>query len=674
MAPSRPFAGSRIAPLAAVLFTLVLAACGASESPQPAAGEEAPTAAAEAPEAVPAKLAVEPASFVFGNGRIYTVNEAQPWAEAVAVKGNEIVYVGDTETAKGYIGEGTEFVELGGKMMLPGFVESHFHTTIGAAFGQGLWLAHLDSKEETLAAVKKYVDANPGAPLIMGFGWKSYAFPPEGPSKDDLDAITTEKPIFLFEISAHAAWVNSKALEMAGVTKDTEDPQPGFSYFKRDAKGDATGWIIEAAAEFSVLNKIQPITPEYVRQGLELWMPKFSASGITTAVDQGYIFQGPAEAQIVGYKVLTDAEKAGKLTMRVYPSYYVNNPEIDNLQGYRTLKAASPDTRLVKHRVLKINHDGDVASHSVKLYEPFIDNGEYGTTIFEQDDLTKLVTDAAGDNIHVHFHAMGDASVGDVLTAIEAARKAHPDSTSRYSLAHVYLINPRDFERVKAVDLIPAFSGGWLAPDPADMDAKDRLLGDKRLDAWYPFKSLDDLDVRCAFGSDFPAAGAISTYKMLEQIQYAMTRQFLSGKGEIWPPEGERIALEAALGAATLNGAYTVGIEDEIGSIEVGKLADLIVLDQNLFDIDVSKIHDTQVLLTMVDGKVVHDAFFGLGDVTEGLKVLGLVAEESEDFDLLVSDLLKYKPANTDYDEHKSACNIGTAMYEVLKATRSKDK
>lgn len=616
--------------------------------------------------------AAEPADFVFGNGKIFTVNQQQPWAEAVVVDDDKIIYVGDTETAKDYVGDKTEFVELGGKLMLPGFVESHFHTQIGAAFAQGLWLAHLDEKQEFLDAIKNYDEENPNLSLIMGFGWKPYAFPPSGPVKEDLDAISKDKPIFLFDISAHAAWVNTKALEMAGITKDTKDPQPGFSYFKRDADGNATGWLIEMQAEFQVLNKIQPITPEYVLQGLKIWMPKFSAAGLTTTVDQGYMFLGSPEAQITGYEVLKELEESGEVKTRVYTAYYANDPKIDNHEGFKTLKAASPDTRFIRQRVLKINVDGDVASHSAKLYEPYIDNNEHGTTIFEQGQLTELVIKAAGDNIHMHFHAMGDASVGMVLSAIEAAKKAHPETAARFSLAHVYLISPRDFERVKAVGLIPAFPGGWMAPDPADVDAKNRLLGEQRVEAWYPFNSMVQLGVKSAFGSDFPAAGAISTYKMLDQIQYAMTRQFLSGKGEIWPPEKERISLKAALQAATLNGAYTIAMEDEIGSIEVGKKADLIVLDQNLFDIPVTKIHETQVLLTMVDGEVMHDAFFGLGDVKAGIRVLGLVKGESEEFDLLVDDLLKNRPAPTDWQGHESACSIGIHVYEALKALRNR--
>jgi hypothetical protein len=198
----------------------------------------------------------KPADYVFANGKIYTVNKKQPWAEAVVVDDNKILYVDNTDVAKDFIGKDTEYVELGGKMMRPGFVESHFHTTLGAAFGQGLWLAHLDEKQEFLDAIKKYVEENPDLELFMGFGWKPYAFPATGPTRHDLDAITTEKPIFMFDISAHAAWVNTKTLEMAGIDKNTPDPQPGFSYFVRDRKGEATGWIIEVAAEFQVLNEI----------------------------------------------------------------------------------------------------------------------------------------------------------------------------------------------------------------------------------------------------------------------------------------------------------------------------------------------------------------------------------------------------------------------------------
>ena len=610
------------------------------------------------------------ADYVFGNGKIYTVNAKQPWAEAVVVGDNKIIYVGDTETAKGYIGKDTEFVELGGKMMMPGFVESHMHVTVGAALAQGLWLAHLDTKEDYLAAAKKYVEENPDLTLIMGFGWKPFAFPPDGPHKKDLDAITSEKPIFLFDISCHAAWVNSKALEIAGVDKNTPDPQPGFSYIKRDADGEATGWLVEVAAGFGVLNEIQPVTPEYVLQGLKAWMPKWSAAGLTSMVDLGYVFMGDVKTQKTGSDVLRQAEKDGLVKARIYTSYYARDPKWDNMQAFKQMQDWSPNTRFVQHRIMKIGCDGDAVSQSIKLYEPFLDTGKYGASAFPQDKLNALVAAAAGENIHLHFHAMGDATVGDVLTAIEAAKTAHPDTKSRFALAHVYLISPRDFGRFKAVDFVPTFAGNWLAPDLADVDVKNRMLGDARMDSWYPMKSLDDLGVRCAFGTDFPASGAIATYKMLDQIQYAMTRQFLSGKGEIWPPKKERISLEVALKAATLNGAYSIGLEDELGSIEVGKKADLIVLDQNLFDIDVVKIHETQVLLTIVDGEVMHDAFFGLGDVKAGLRVLGLVAEQSEDFDQVVDVLLKNMPAKTDYHGHKTACEIGDALYWNLKAAK----
>ena len=604
---------------------------------------------------------------VFLNGKVYTVNENQSWAEAVAISGNKIIYVGDSETAKTLIGDSTDLIDLGGKMMLPGFIESHFHTTLGAAFGQGLWLAHLDEKQEFINAVQKYSDENPDLEFIMGFGWKPYAFPQSGPIKEDLDDITTEKPIFLFDVTAHAAWVNSKALEVAEIDKNTEDPQPGFSYFYRDASGEATGWLIEVATEFMVLNKIQPMSVDYVEQGLKTWMAKWSAAGITTATDLGYVFMGDLETQKIGYEVLRNVEKDGGLRTRVYSSFYAQ-PGSDPVLDWKAMKEACPDTRYVQHRILKIGVDGDASSKSIKLYEPYIDDPEdYGTSVYAQEELNKIVTNAVGENIHLHFHAMGDASVGFILTSIEEARKMYPNSTSRFALAHVYLIHPKDFERCKAVDLVPTFSGNWLAPDPSDMDVANRLLGDQRYNSWYPMQSLVDLGVTCSFGSDFPASGAIATYKMLDQMQYGITRQFLSGKGDIFPPEDERISLETAIKAATINGAYSLGLEDEIGSISEGKKADLIVLDQNLFDVEVYKIHETQVLLTMVDGEIMHDAFFGLGNVTDGLRVLGLVSQESEDFDQLVEELIKNLPDNTDFHGNRCATDLGDYIYKSLK-------
>ncbi len=548
------------------------------------------------------------ADFVFTNGKVYTVNDNQPWAEAVAVTGDKIAYVGKSEVAKEYIGPETKIVDLKGQMMMPGFVEAHIHTTVGAAFAQGLWLADFDTKEETLAAIKKYVHDHPEKKVIMGFGWKPYAFPNTGPTKDELDAITNDKPIFLIEISAHSAWVNSKALEMAGVSKKTKDPQPGFSYFRRDEKGEATGLLVEAPAEMFVLNKIQPITPDYVRQGLEELIPKLSAAGITTVMEMGYIFQGPATVQKLGYDLLTELEEKGALTTRVYSSYYVNNPKVNNFEEYEKHKALSPDTPLVKHRILKINNDGDPATHSVKLYEPYLDTGKCGNSIFKPEALKELVTKAAANDVHVHFHAMGDATVGDVLAVIEAAQKAYPKTKSRFSLAHTYLVSPRDFERIQSTGMIPVFAGSFMTADPSNLDVRSRMLGPERDASWFPIRSLTDRGLRCAVGSDFPASGAISTYKSMDQLQYVVTRKALSGKGDIFPLESERLTLKEGIQAATLNGAHIIGLEDEIGSIEKGKKADLIILDQNLFGIDVSQIHKTKTLMTMMDGKIVYEA------------------------------------------------------------------
>lgn len=590
-----------------VLFTVLLpiglVSCNSNKD-KSATEEAAPETPKEAADtsAVPE---VEKANYVFTNGKVYTVNPSEEWAQAVAVTGNKISYVGDDKGAQAYVGPDTKSIDLGGKMMLPGFIESHMHPTVGAAMAQGLWLADMRNKDEAIAAIKEYVKANPDKEAILGFGWKTYWFDSDGPTKEELDAIESERPIYLFEISVHSAWVNSKALEVAGITKDTADTQPPFSYYKRTKEGLPSGWVVELPAQFEVINEIQPFTPEYVEAGLRDWLKEFSAAGLTSIFDPGYVF---LQDQKIGYQLMKRIEDSGDLTVRIFQSFYANNPEADEIKSYTELKKASPETPLIKHNMLKINVDGVVESHSIYVLAPYKDKPDsYGSTIYNQEQLDRLVTEAVKRNINVHFHAMGDGSLSRLLTALENAKEAHPESTSRFSLAHTFLVDPKDHKRIKDIDLVTSYSGNFYTSDPNVLDIFGRILGEDRLEILAPMKSIHELGARTSLGTDWPASGDISTHKTLDNIQYVMTRQDLEGKTPVLAPAKETMDLEQALAAATINGAYTLGMENELGSIEVGKLADLIVLDKNLFDIPVKDIHKAKVVMTMMDGNVVHE-------------------------------------------------------------------
>ena len=229
------------------------------------------------------------ADYVFTNGFVHTVDDANPQAEAVAVVGDQIVYVGDSDGAQAYVGESTEVVDLDGRMLLPGFVDSHLHALAGALIAKGSRL-ETDSREELLEMIRAHIAANPGDDLIVSFGWRPHLFPDTGPRKEELDAIESERPVYLWSVDGHSAWVNSRVLELAGIDADHPETQPPFSFYQRDADGTPTGWVVEVPAQLETLGRLTAVGPDYIEEGFRSWIPRFSAAGITTLG----VFIGPS--------------------------------------------------------------------------------------------------------------------------------------------------------------------------------------------------------------------------------------------------------------------------------------------------------------------------------------------------------------------------------------------
>ncbi|WP_281355827.1 amidohydrolase [Ancylobacter pratisalsi] len=262
------------------------------------------------------------ADYVFHNGRVYTVAGSAPWAKAVAVKGKTIVHVGDEAGAMALAGPKTQMVDLKGRLLMPGFVEGHTHPFLGAFLTSGLDL-QLANLDEVLAAIAGYAKEHPTGP-IRGFGWRVDMFPPEGPNRAELDRILPDRPAFFFAIDGHSLWANSKALEMAGVNRDTPDPIPRFSYYARDQKGDPTGYVLEVNAVLSLVNAVEPISAQTMARLLEGWLPKAAAAGITTVFDAGVPPIGSDQGAM--FALYEDAEKRGVLPFRVSASYSVKSP------------------------------------------------------------------------------------------------------------------------------------------------------------------------------------------------------------------------------------------------------------------------------------------------------------------------------------------------------------
>lgn len=550
---------------------------------------------------MPVVLAAETADYVFINGDIYTVNPEHPSAQALAVKGNKIIFVGNNTEAKAYIGNKTHVADLKGRMVLPGFIETHSHFAAGAAVVQGVQLTEARNYNDIIRILEEYAKENPGTGLVRGFGWKPSYFPPTGPAKEDLDRIFGNRPVEIFEISGHSTWVNSKAFEIAGITPETPAPQPGFSYYMKNDKGELSGLVVELAAEAQIWNKLQPFDRDYVMKGLESWLPKFAAAGITAAFDSGFItFQDQAE----GFMLLQDLEKEGRLPVRVTGSFYTNNPAIDNLgmiEDYRQRFHSN----LVKAKMLKINVDGEPTSRSSGVFEPYEGTDSLGETIFNSDQLSRLVTEADLKGIPTHAHAMGDRALSMYLDAVAAARKANGPNGPTHSVAHTYMIAEKDFPRFHDLNVVASFAGHWLQIE--DAMSLVRVLGKNRAANYQRMGSVNDAGGTVALGADWPVSGSISSYKTLDMIETAHTRKpFGQPEIEALPPLSDRMSIPDLIEAATINGAYMLGMEDQIGSLREGKLADLIVLDKSLFKVPDHEIHKIKILLTMMDGKIRH--------------------------------------------------------------------
>ena len=543
------------------------------------------------------------ADIVFRNGPVYTVDANKPWARAVAVKGKRIVYVGDEAGIQTFIGPQSRVVDLAGKMLLPGFIEGHIHPLVGAALTRGADL-QFNTREDILGALKAYRDKVGKADIVRGFGWRYFAFPATGPRKEDLDAIWPDVPVILFAIDAHSAWVNSQALALAGVAKDTKDPLPGFSYFERDpATGEPTGYLVEVPAIVRVNNAVEPFSRDYVAEGLAEWLPQAAAAGITTVFDAGMQVIPDAE----GFAIYSDLERKGRLPFRVIGSYYHNNPDIDPVPVIKALRREF-QSELVRASVLKLNIDGGDAQYTAALLAPYTDAPKTsGDTLLPPDLFADIIRRADRDGIDIHIHSYGDRGTRLSLDAFEAAIKANPPRNRRHTLAHVILIDPADVARFGELGVIAQFSAQWTVPDQQWRDVTRARFGAARSEALYSMNSILRHGGLASFGTDWPAAGYYSTFRPLDAIEVATTRRELDRPhGPPLPPIDEAITLDAALKASTMGPAYQLGMEREVGSIEVGKLADLVVLEKNLFEIPPDQIHKTKVAMTVMNGQVRH--------------------------------------------------------------------
>ena len=541
------------------------------------------------------------ADYALINGEIHTMDASRSIATAVGIEGDEIVYVGDAAGLKDVIGIGTEVIDLKGRMALPGFVDGHIHAAAGGLIMLGVDL-QTDDKDELFSRIRQEAETNDND-IILGYGVRFNPWTDGNPTAAMLDEIESDRPVFLWAIDGHAAWVNSKALEMAGVDKDTPDTAPGFSFFERDTDGNPTGWIVEVPAQMQVLTSLIDINPEFLADGVSNWLQRFAAAGITAVHDHG--IQGMSQEE--GFQMMADFEKNGDLPIRFIGSFYWNDGAIDPLPGTQELSEKF-DSELVKARYLKINIDGGDDKWNALYVDPYADKPELEVEPIIPIRLVKdavIRADAAGFN--VTCHCFGDLAVRTLLDAIEAAIEVNPDRERAHKITHGTLVHPEDYARFGELGVIYDTTGAWMTFDPLMQSISTSRLGEERVQAMFPVNRVADEGGIFSFGSDWPVSGYVSEYRPLAAIEAGVTRQ-LRGRSDVPPLGGEeaKIPLQLALEAHTINAAKGMALDGEIGSIEVGKKADIVVLGENLFEVEPSAISDVEVVYTIMGGALTH--------------------------------------------------------------------
>lgn len=545
-----------------------------------------------------------PATKVFRGGAVYTLDPGQPWAQAIAVRGRDIIAVGSDDDVQSAADSDARVIDLDGRMVLPGFVEGHAHPLLGAFAASGVDLQY-PTAEAAIAAIADYAEANPIGP-VRGFGWRIDMFGPDGPRREDIDAILPDRPAMLFAIDMHSLWVNSKTLEIAGIDRNSPDPVPGFSIYARDAAGEPTGWVLEAPAMLPTVDAVEPTTKTLIARLFADWAPTAAAAGITAIFDAGAPAVGDEPGGLL--TVYTDLEAEGRLPFRVVASHMVKDPPIDDAVRETVELAQLLDTELVKGGVLKILGDGTPDGHTAALLAPYADRPDWcGETPFSPEEWNRLVVEADAAGLDVHVHACGDATVRLALNAIEAALNTNPSRDRRHTIAHNVLVAEADLSRYGQLGVFGQFSANWHSADPSSTGTMSERYGPERQRRQYQPRSLLDTGATVSFGTDWPAAGWVSTCRPLDAIEVAVTRQLVgTPDAPVLEPADERLDLDQALYANTLGAARQLRLDHLVGSLEVGKRADLVVLEANLFNLSPHQIASTAVDMTMMNGCFTH--------------------------------------------------------------------
>lgn len=554
------------------------------------------------------------ADMVFTNASVLTMDDASPTAEAVAVTGNEITYVGDAVGAQALVGANTEVFDLGGDTLLPGFVSGHDHIVASGWTSRGVDLFGVESIDDAVGKIKEYAHANPEEDLILGFGFSQVAFG-RWPTKEDLDAVVSDRPVFILDNTIHDIWMNSKAFEVGQVDPDEPDQVPGVMFWQRDADGNQTGIGIEFqwagafrnAGAWDAAGAIPDIQKDLYDQSV--------ATGITavhiplmampTVTDLSLV----KEDEKLALAHLHELEKSGDLSIRTFVATGFKDPtaNANDIVSHTLELREQYDSDMLRIWGIKIHPEGNWGSKTAWMLEDYSDgSGTRGAAAIEAPMITSVYLQANQNGLPVGTHVDGSQTVRNTVNAIMTARGAGYDVPNNL-LHHYFWVSDKDHETVIEneimVNTTPIFHVDWEDQDKNALE----LLGRARAEATFArYSSLMALGHNVSISSDVPSS-PIDLIGPLLNVEIAMTlRDPLNDESKPFPLSRKPASLEESLKAITIYPAAQQAMEDKIGSIEVGKYADLVVLDQDITTVEPREISNIKVLGTVMDGRFTH--------------------------------------------------------------------
>lgn len=546
-------------------------------------------------------VAAADADWVLRGGTVYSMDDTASHYSAIAIKGNRIIWLGDSHAATTQVGPATQIIELNGRTVLPGFIDTHIHSMDTLPLINGVKLSPYQTAEEVLATIADHARKYPYQNPLLGSGFLAPAFGVGGPTAAQLDAVVPDRPALIVDEGGHTGWANSLALQAAGISGDTPDPVPGAHFFQRDEEGNPTGWLVEGAAIDPVSEALGVVSEEAIALAAPAFFREMSAVGLTAAFDAGMIDTGE-----LGRRLAHQMVEAGEFPIRMVASLYVNQPEqLTNALATLTALNERYNHELFTVSTLKLSLDGTVEAKTAVMLDPYmLPEGHEAKPLLPNPVMFDAVADAHEVDVDLHLHAIGDGAVRSALDAIERAKTLHPDSDTRTTICHIEIVSAEDVSRFAELGAVAQTTPTWFYYD----DLALRYLGADRFNQMYPLASILRHGGKVTLGSDYPVSWiGKDALNPLFNIEMAVTRQ-QAGNPEV-PVQArvsERLSVDQAIRAHTSDAAWQLRLEDKIGTLEVGKLADLVVLDRDPYASDVYHIHTIAVEHTFSDGRLVH--------------------------------------------------------------------